>query len=191
MHSLLRVSQPPQTLDELSAVMALWDRLNDELPKIEQKFPPLSEQFAVLEKYEVPLSPEVDLRLSKLNDEWSIFKQTLVDSEQMIKKHKEKFKSSLLSQSDEFKKQVNNLLVDFQSNGPFSSSIPTGEALSSIATTRAQLDALKDQEQTLRKGLNLFKIEHPPSKEIAALEKVRTNFWGHDLNIRRALCLDS
>lgn len=158
--------------------MALWDRLNDDLSKIEEKFPPLFEQFAVLEKYEVPLSSEVDTRLSKISDEWSSFKQMLVDSEQMIKKHKEKFKASLLSQSDEFKKQVNNLLVDFQSNGPFSSTIPTSDALSSIAGIRAQLDALKEQEQTLRKGLNLFKIEHPPSKEIAALEKVRLTFPG-------------
>lgn len=60
---LLRVSQPPQTLDELGESLNLWDRLHADKPTIEAKFEPLSEQFAILEKYEVPVSPEVSLFL--------------------------------------------------------------------------------------------------------------------------------
>lgn len=57
--SWCRVSQPPQTLDELGESLTLWDKLNADKPTIEAKFEPLSEQFAILEKYEVPVPEEV------------------------------------------------------------------------------------------------------------------------------------
>ena len=84
----------------------------------------------------------------------------------------ERFRSNLLAQSEEFKKQVANLMEEFTTKGPFTSNIATDEALKSIEAIRGQLNALKDQEQQLRRGLGIFKIDQPPSKEIAALEKV-------------------
>ena len=84
----------------------------------------------------------------------------------------EKFKSGLLAQSEEFKKQVHNLLDEFATKGPFTSNITTEEAMSNVQAIRDQLNALKKQEQDIRKGLNIFKIDQPPSKEIANLEKV-------------------
>ena len=77
-----------------------------------------------------------------------------------------------MAQADEFKKQVGSLLEDFHNNGPFASAMSTDEALGNISAIREQLNALKNQEATLRKGLGIFKIDQPPSKEIAALEKV-------------------
>ena len=44
---------------------------------------------------------------------------------------------------------------------------------------RQQLLQLKTQEETIRKGLNIFKIDQPPSHVIVTLEKVHTvlNIW--------------
>ena len=84
----------------------------------------------------------------------------------------EKFKTNLLGQSEEFKKQVHNLMDEFSQKGPFTSNILTGEALGNIEGIRAQMEALKKQEADIRRGLNIFKIEQPPSKEIGSLEKV-------------------
>ena len=97
----------------------------------------------------------------------------------MFSDMQEKFKSSLLAQSEEFKKQVHNLLEEFNTKGPFTSGIKTADALENIDTIKAQLDALKKQEQDIRRGLNIFKIDQPPSKEIAALDKVKylNLFW--------------
>lgn len=89
----------------------------------------------------------------------------------------EKFRSGLLAQSEEFKKQVHNLVDEFSTKGPFTSNIPTAEALENINNIRAQMEALKKQEQEIRKGLNIFKIDQPPSKEIANLEKVPSLFY--------------
>lgn len=63
--------------------------------------------------------------LDSLNGEWVIFQQTLLDSEQMLKRHKEKFKMGLIHSADDFKKKAHNLLEDFESKGtPFSTLLP-------------------------------------------------------------------
>lgn len=53
------MAQPPQTLDDLGESLQLWDKLSSELPRIEEKFGPLYEQFVILEKYEVAISKDV------------------------------------------------------------------------------------------------------------------------------------
>ncbi|KAJ8310645.1 hypothetical protein KUTeg_012510 [Tegillarca granosa] len=165
------VSKPPQTLDELGQSLTLWDQLHNGLSETEAKFPPLHDQFSILEKYEVPVPEEVTAMLNDLSGEWVKFQEILIEAETMLKKHKEKFKSGLLAQSEEFKKQVHNLLDEFATKGPFASNITTTDALENIAGIRAQLDALKKQEAEIRRGLNIFKIDQPPSKEIAGLDK--------------------
>lgn len=59
--------------------------------------------------------------LNSLNGEWVIFQQTLLDSEQMLKKHKEKFKTGLIHSADDFKKKAHNLLEEFGTKGILSS----------------------------------------------------------------------
>jgi len=70
---------------------------------------------------------------------------------------------------------VHNLLDEFTSKGPFTSGIQTAEALENISQIRAQMEALKKQEADIRRGLNIFKIDQPPSKEIGNLDKVKYN----------------
>lgn len=55
--------------------------------------------------------------LDSLNGEWVIFQQTLLDSEQMLKKYKEKFKTSLIHSADDFKKKAHHLLEEFDAKG--------------------------------------------------------------------------
>lgn len=85
---LFSVSKPPQTLDELGESLTLWDKLNGGLGETEAKFPPLHDQFSILEKYEVPIKEEVTTMLSELSNDWIVFQQKLIDAEQMLKKHK-------------------------------------------------------------------------------------------------------
>jgi hypothetical protein len=46
-------------LDQLGESLTLLEQLQTDLSKIEARFPPLHQQFAILEKYEVTVSPEV------------------------------------------------------------------------------------------------------------------------------------
>ena len=53
------MSQPPQTLDELGESLSLWEKLYNEQSEVEAKFPPLYDQFAIMEKYEVQIPEDV------------------------------------------------------------------------------------------------------------------------------------
>ncbi|XP_037663926.1 dynein heavy chain 2, axonemal isoform X2 [Choloepus didactylus] len=166
-----KISRPPQTLEELGVSLQLMDTLQHDLPSLETQIPPIHEQFTILEKYEVPVEDSVLEMLDGLNGEWVIFQQILLDSEQMLKKHKEKFKTGLIHSADDFKKKAHNLLEDFQAKGPFTSNVGHTAALEQIAQVRAMLIAMREEENSLRSNLGLFKIEQPVSKDLQNLEK--------------------
>ena len=84
----------------------------------------------------------------------------------------EKFKTGLLHSAEEFKKTVANIADDFESKGPFTAAVPIAEAMEFITNMRSQLAQLKLQESNIRKGLNIFKIDQPPSHIIVGLDKV-------------------
>jgi len=74
--------------------------------------------------------------------------------------------------SDEFKKQVTALLEEFRTRGPFASHISCEKAFELINNIKQQLVQLRDDEAVLRRGLAIFKIDLPPSKDIAKVEAV-------------------
>ena len=141
---------------------------------------------------------QVEKQLAGLQGAWLSFQQCLIDSDSMLKKHKEKFRTGLLHSAEELKKTVTHLLEDFESKGPFSSDVRVTsckclsssmilsspplsflpsqaalpDALQFIATMREQVANLKNEEETIRRGLNIFKIDQPRSNLIVTLEKV-------------------
>nr|XP_055113102.1 dynein axonemal heavy chain 2 isoform X1 [Symphalangus syndactylus] len=166
-----KISRPPQTLEELGVSLQLMDALQHDLANVETQIPPVHEQFAILEKYEVPVEDSIREMLDSLNGEWVVFQQTLLDSEQMLKKHKEKFKTGLIHSADEFKKKAHTLLEDFEFKGPFTSNVGYMSALDQITQVRAMLMAMREEENSLRANLGIFKMEQPPSKDLQNLEK--------------------
>lgn len=84
----------------------------------------------------------------------------------------EQFKTGLMNASEELKKEAAKAVEEFTTKGPFTSDKSPKEALASIAEFRAMLNALKEQEETIRKGLGMFKIDQPLSKDLQFMEKV-------------------
>ena len=70
---------------------------------------------------------------------------------------------------------MSTLAEDFEVNGPFNDQVSVEEALQYIANMRENLNSLKEKEDNIRRGLNIFKIDQPPSHLIVALEKVINN----------------
>ncbi|CAF1579491.1 unnamed protein product, partial [Adineta steineri] len=161
----------PENHYGLEAKQKLLETLQQEIPVYEAKFGPLREQFALLDKYEKPVPDNIRHMLAQLDDRWQFYLQCLLDSEEVLKKLREKFKSKLLQQSEEFKKSVTELVSDFKANGPFSASITPEEALNQLEAMKQRLAKLKEEEQELRRGLGIFRIDHPLSKDIINLEK--------------------
>ena len=86
----------------------------------------------------------------------------------------EKFKSGLLHSAEDFKRTVTQTVMHFDKNGPFSDSSTVEEAMEFISRMRGELSELKMSESNIRRGLNIFKIEQPPSHLIVNMEKVRS-----------------
>ncbi|XP_039997326.1 dynein heavy chain 2, axonemal [Xiphias gladius] len=166
-----RLRQPPQTPTELGESFKLLETLQGDLAKTEAQIPLIHEQFAILDKYEVPVEQAVQDMREVLNGEWVWFQQVLIDSDIMLQKHQEKFKNSIILSSEEFKKKIQTTLQECNSTGPFDSALSTDLALKQIAEHRSQLEALKQEETAILHGLGFFKIEQPPSKSIRTLEK--------------------
>eukprot|EP00794_Sanderia_malayensis_P010712 gene10712-11859_t len=162
----------PENLDELGESIKLLEELQTDLNKIEARIPPLHEQFSILEKYEVEIPDEVQKMLEDLSSEWVAFQQCLIDSDAMLKKSKDKFKTGLLHSSEDLKKSIALLQDDLNSKGPFSAKIPVAEALQSVEVYVKQIEELENQEGVIRKGLNIFKIDQQPSKALQSLDKV-------------------
>ena len=55
--------------------------------------------------------------LDSLSGQWVAFQQAVLDGEQMLKRHKEKFKTGLIHSADDFKKKAHNLLEEFEFKG--------------------------------------------------------------------------
>ncbi|CAF1063283.1 unnamed protein product [Rotaria sordida] len=165
------VLMTPENHYGLEAKQKLLETLQQDIPIYEAKFAPLQEQFALLEKYEKPVPSSTRDMLAQLDERWQHYLQCLTESEEMLKKLREKFKSKLLQQSEDFKKSVSELVSDFKTNGPFTSSTTPEEALNQIDAMKQRLTKLKEEEQELRRGLGIFRIDHPLSKDIQNLEK--------------------
>ncbi|CAF0814718.1 unnamed protein product [Didymodactylos carnosus] len=165
------VMMSPDNHYGLEAKQKLLETLQQNIPIYEGKFLPLREQFSLLEKYEMPVPDNTRDMLAQLDERWQRYLVCLTDSEEMLKKLREKFKSKLLQQSEEFKKSVSELVQDFKTNGPFSATTSPQEALNQIEAMKARLTKLKEEEQELRRGLGIFRIDHPLSKDIQNLEK--------------------
>ena len=77
-----------------------------------------------------------------------------------------------MGQSEELKKEAQKALEEYTQRGPFTSDKSPAEALAVVAEMRTMLNMLKEQEMAIRKGLGMFKIDQPLSKELQMLEKV-------------------
>lgn len=77
--------------------------------------------------------------LDQLNGEWVAFQQCLIDSDAMLKKSKEKFKTGLIHSSEDFKKTVTTLFDEFQNKGPYSSSISVKEVCKCLFSLLCQV----------------------------------------------------
>ncbi|XP_068785621.1 dynein axonemal heavy chain 2, partial [Struthio camelus] len=176
LHAYLRdngqaIRRPPETLEELGASLRLLETLQRELPALRARVPPLHEQFAVLEKYEVAVSEEALRQLGALEGERLAFERVLRESELMLRRHEDKFRTGLVHHADDLKKKARGLLQEFAAAGPFSGGTGCAAALEQIRALRQALAAMQAEESALRSDLGVFKIDQPPSKDLQRLEK--------------------
>jgi dynein heavy chain len=161
-----KLRTPPSNLDGLAESLDLLTQLQADIPNINSYFGPIRDQYKILEKYEVPITDQEKHQLETLDIQWVAFQQTITDAEKTFQDYKAQFKQELLSSVDEFNKNINVLSEDFNSKAPFRSNVPSDKALELIEGFQKSLNTLTNSEKVLKKGLTVFKIEQPQSKEL-------------------------
>nr|XP_015801752.2 dynein axonemal heavy chain 2 [Nothobranchius furzeri] len=166
-----RLKQTPETLADLDKSFTLLNTLRANSDKTFTQVSVIQEQFAVLQKYEVPVEDSVMKMRDGLNDQWDLFQSVLKDSSSSLHKHKENFKQKLDQSYELFKNKVEATVHEFNSKGPFDSELGPDLALCQIAEHCVQLEMLKQEQDTIFEKLDFFKIKQTLSRSIQTLEK--------------------
>ncbi|KAI9188053.1 hypothetical protein H9P43_002444 [Blastocladiella emersonii ATCC 22665] len=175
-----RLRAPPRDLDDLTSKLTLVTDLKTDLGNVEAQFAPIQEQYMILEKYEVQIKDDEKSKLEALPTVWVSFKETLAEADVRLQENKEKFRSKLLTEVEEFKARSGALNEEVRTKGPFSSATASDRAHKQIADYLRQIDDTMATEENLRKGLTVFGIEHTPAKDLPVVRvelETLENVW--------------
>ncbi|KAI9356982.1 dynein heavy chain and region D6 of dynein motor-domain-containing protein [Zopfochytrium polystomum] len=160
---------PPSDLEQLTDAVQLLTQLQAEIPAIEQQFGPITEQYQILEKYEVPVKDEEKALLEALPGTWAKLQQAITEAEKMLSESKAKFKSELQQSVDDFNRGMTSIREEFTVKGPFTAGCGVEKAMKSIAEYKQIIDAAVLQENNLKRGLAVFKQDPSANKDIKSI----------------------
>ncbi|KAJ3375748.1 Dynein heavy chain 2, axonemal [Allomyces arbusculus] len=165
-----KMRAPPRDLDDLMDKISLVIQLKTDIGNIEAQFAPIQEQYMILEKYEVQIKDDEKAKLEALPAKWVSFKETLVETDSKLLESKDKFRTKLLVEVEEFKARVGNVAEDVHTKGPFTSATPSDKAHKQIADYLVQLNDSMRTQELLNKGLAVFGNDPVPAKDLPALK---------------------
>lgn len=74
----------PQNLQEMQSVMELYQQLVNDIPRIEENFPAISDQLQTLDKYKVEIKDEVRKKDQNIPVVWTEYLDVLDQANKMI-----------------------------------------------------------------------------------------------------------
>ncbi|XP_013149055.1 PREDICTED: dynein heavy chain 2, axonemal [Papilio polytes] len=161
----------PTDLKELATSIATYERLMSEIVAMEQTFPPITDQMSTLAKFEVEVSSDMVTRHENIPIIWNDYINLLEEAKKLLESNKDKFKTELLEQAEEFKEAAKEFCEEFYKTAPCSSDISGKDAMAQLKAFRDQLNALRAQEQQIRDGLAVFNLTTPVNLDLQKMEK--------------------
>ncbi|CAG9785843.1 unnamed protein product [Diatraea saccharalis] len=90
----------PADLKELASTMATYERLMDDLPRMEKTFPAVTDKMTTLAKFDVELSSDMMTRHENIPVLWADYLTLLEEAKKALEMNKDKFKAELLEQAE-------------------------------------------------------------------------------------------
>ena len=165
------LSSLPASLDELSAKIAHCRELKDQVTATQQRFEPLREIYATLNKFEVAVKENELNKLISLDTAFDEYTTMLYDTEKMLDKSKVSMKKELETQLDSYNTQMTDMRAISQTELPYSQDRTATEAMAIITLYRNKILKAKEREVSLATGLNIFGILSSEHKELTAVTK--------------------
>jgi len=168
-------------LDELGEQLELMVTTKTDLQATEERFEPLSEKYVCLDKFERQVTDEEKESLTRIKGEFEVFCDVIKRQETSLEKRKLYFKDELMRAQDDFTQSVADFYYEFKKKGPFGGELTVKAAQEAMKAVNAKLDATHKKNDSIAKGLKVYKIEPPIYDE---LTKIRTELdlleemWG-------------
>lgn len=108
----------PKNLKEMQFALAYYERLTNEIAVKEKEFPKISDQFGVLDKYEIQVEESIIRKYKALAPRWAQYLATLSKAEEMLYRNKEMFKAELLDKADKIKTELLDVTKSFMETMP-------------------------------------------------------------------------
>ena len=166
-----RLQIVPKDLEQLADSINLAKKLQSEADAIAQRFEPLYDHFKLLEKFDVQPKEDEKEKVEALAGDFGKFKTMLTESERMLNQNKEKMKGNLMQNLEDFKEQVAAQRKKFLTDGPFDSALTITRAFEMIGEWKQEVADGRDKESRMQGGVDLFGLDRPVYKDMAAIEK--------------------
>lgn len=166
-----RLAKVPTTLEELADSINHCKKLQAEKESILGRFEPLYEEYKLLEKCDIQIPEEEKEKVESLQSEYIKFGSMLNDSERMLNTNKDKMKGNLMQNLEDFKNTVAARRKKFLLEGPFDAALPIKKAMENINQWKSWVQEDRETETKMQGGVDLFGLDRPVYKDIAAIEK--------------------
>lgn len=170
-----KLAKAPATLDQLADAVSLLQQLRDERAATEERFGPLEDRYALLEKFQVSPADGDTEKLDTIPSRWAAFQLELGTVAQAQENYKENFREKLVKLVTTLVKDCADYRAAFEAASPQNTENATrldvvAGAKVFMSGAKQAIAAFRQREADLRSGLAVFKLPAPPLKELATCE---------------------
>ncbi|XP_034335195.2 dynein axonemal heavy chain 5 isoform X1 [Magallana gigas] len=166
-----RLSRPVKDLDDVRAHMAALAEIREAEIRIDMTITPMEESYAMLNKYNIFFNDGNAERVDTLSYGW----KKLIAQSQQVQNHllkiQPEFKSDLLAGVEQFKKDNDVFVGDYDSKGPMEDGIHPREASDRLNIYQARFDELWRKYTTYSGGEELFGLTVTQYPELQKIRK--------------------
>ena len=159
--------------DKYAEVRSKLKKLDDRRDPIRKKFQYIIEQEQDITIMSGGLTEEDKQKLSGLDDAWNKFQEGLSEANGIINKSYINLKTEVDHSIEDFKKEVQENKRNFQQQAPYAvdKNMDNSKAFEKLMEFKASTKELREKEDEMKFGLDIFEIEPINYHELAIVEK--------------------
>lgn len=173
-HVSRELNSDTEDLKILKEKQELYEKIINEIEELKGRIEPIQKKFDYLKgkSQEHQLTEQEHLRLKNVYEAWDAFEKSLNDGKQMLSKIQKKLKQGVDEDMDDYRKAVEDNKKQFQENAPYvCDKIENSESRERIRDHKKQTTELREREEEMKFGLDIFNIDHPVYPELSFVEK--------------------
>ena len=167
------LSQEPTDIEHLKRSKGRLVELEENVTVFENEIDPIEKKYGLLKDQNSPVTEDEETKLNQLYDRFEEWKVMLQNASVRLDKSFKVFKEETNKNWKEFEKSAQDVRNEFKQNVPFNveSGMTTTEAKKVIKEFRHKVANLKEKEESLQFGIELFEISAYTPGEITDMDR--------------------